>query len=213
MKRKRSKSADNNRYELMLPSKIILQGGSKIILQGGSKIILQGDDEIDMPTLVKSFNYLVKSFYSIYKDPTLGVIDPQEECESSSNNIKFSQENKNRIAKNKNRIAIIAPASKLAKIVISQRDVKIDQTKLKSWSNDIRKLHTKDGVSKARIKQAMKWYSKNIGGEYVPVIHSGRSFRSKFLALEAAMERDGVDVVVRRKEPRSRIRIGTQQEE
>ena len=46
-------------------------------------------------------------------------------------------------------------------------------------------------MGKDRVNVVLGWYRKNVGGEYVPVVQSGKSFREKFVKLEAAMERDG----------------------
>lgn len=80
-------------------------------------------------------------------------------------------------------------AEYLAKIVKQNKKINTPTRRLKSWANDIRKLNEVEGVAPARIKKALKWYRKNIGGQYIPVIESGSSLRSKFAKLEAAMER------------------------
>lgn len=66
---------------------------------------------------------------------------------------------------------------------------KINQKKIKSWSNDLRLLHEVDGVPVKEIKTALKWYRKNIGGEFVPEIFSGSAFRQKWIKLQAAIKR------------------------
>ena len=40
------------------------------------------------------------------------------------------------------------------------------------------------------MRAALKFYQENIGDEYIPVIESGKSFRSKFLKLENAIQRE-----------------------
>lgn len=77
----------------------------------------------------------------------------------------------------------------LAKTVKSYRNYKIDKKKIKSWANDFRLLKEKDGVDSQRIKKVLTWYRKNIGGQYVPEAFSASTFRSKFLKLESALER------------------------
>lgn len=59
----------------------------------------------------------------------------------------------------------------------------------KSWNDDIKKMITIDKIPKERIINALDWYSKNIGGEYIPVIQSGSSFREKYTKLENAMKK------------------------
>ena len=82
-------------------------------------------------------------------------------------------------------------AEKLAEIIQKVKNIQTPTRRLRSWADDFRKLHEQEGVSRGRMKAAMIWYRHNIGGQYVPVIESGASFRSKFLKLESAMERAG----------------------
>ena len=82
-------------------------------------------------------------------------------------------------------------ASKLADIIRSNKNVKINQAKISSWANEIRKLSETDGVSLARIKDALEWYADNIGGVYVPIIDGGATLRNKFIRLEEAIKRAG----------------------
>ena len=78
----------------------------------------------------------------------------------------------------------------LARIVQGRKNIDIDRHKKWAWSNEIRKLiYTSERVGHERVDAALRWYWKNAGGEYVPVIESGKSFRDKFAKLEAAMER------------------------
>jgi hypothetical protein len=71
-----------------------------------------------------------------------------------------------------------------------KRNITISAQKLKSWEADIRKLSTVEKISFDRVLLAMKWYEKNQSGRFTPVVECGRSFRDKFLRIEAAMERD-----------------------
>lgn len=61
------------------------------------------------------------------------------------------------------------------------------------WANEIRKLHEEKGVSRKRIIKALRWYEKNIQGEFVPHIQSGKSLYLKFEKLEAAQRREEMD--------------------
>ena len=79
----------------------------------------------------------------------------------------------------------------LYKIVSSTRKVSYSKDKMKHWANDIRRLSQVDNIDPGRINKALRWYEKSIGGEFIPVIHSGASLREKFVRLEAAIERDG----------------------
>jgi hypothetical protein len=78
---------------------------------------------------------------------------------------------------------------RLLKIVSTKRKL-MRRPAIKNWDIYFKMLHTKDGVKKNTIRKALTWYKNNIGGEYVPDIRSGKSFRDKFDKLVAAMERD-----------------------
>lgn len=81
-------------------------------------------------------------------------------------------------------------AESLAEIIQTNKNIKITQSKLKGWANEIRKLIEQEGIDPSRIDAALDWYRENIGGEYVPVIESGSALRQKFIRLENAIERD-----------------------
>jgi hypothetical protein len=81
-------------------------------------------------------------------------------------------------------------AERLASIIRSHKRINVTSQKIVSWANEIRKLVEIDGVSIQRVETALDWYEENIGGEYIPVIESGSSLRSKFINLEHAMRRD-----------------------
>jgi len=82
-------------------------------------------------------------------------------------------------------------AEKLAFIIRKNKRINVTSQKIVSWANEIRKLIETDGVSIQRVQAALDWYEENIGGQYVPVIESGSSLRSKFIKLEDAMRRAG----------------------
>jgi hypothetical protein len=84
----------------------------------------------------------------------------------------------------------ITLAKTLAEIVESNRNITIQPFQINSWANEIRKLCSSCGIKRSRVRRALKWYSKKIGGKYIPVILSGATLRNKFLNLESAMERD-----------------------
>lgn len=88
------------------------------------------------------------------------------------------------------KIALYKPyAEKLAEIIRTTKNIKITARKVSTWADEIRKLVEVDGVAVERVEQALDWYADNIGGEFVPVIESGRALRDKFLKLENAMRR------------------------
>lgn len=82
----------------------------------------------------------------------------------------------------------------LKKIIQSHKNYNVDMS---SCSNSFRLLITKDlkinGTPfqdiKKRVIKVLKFYEKNIGGDFIPVALSGPSFREKFIRLEEAMER------------------------
>lgn len=78
---------------------------------------------------------------------------------------------------------------KLSKIIQTQKTIIHTKTQLNSWANEFRRLEQTNGVSIQRMKVALDWYETAVGGEYIPVIESGKSFREKFIKLENAMER------------------------
>ena len=80
-------------------------------------------------------------------------------------------------------------AKKLSEIIQSNKNIKYPTHTLYNWADEIRKLVESNGVTRQRIDDSLDWYAKNIGGQYVPVIESGTSLRSKFIKLEDAIKR------------------------
>lgn len=80
-------------------------------------------------------------------------------------------------------------SQQLSKIISKKKSIKINKTKQKKWANEIHKLNKTDGVNEDRIQKALDFYAENIGGQYIPVIESGSSFREKFLKLEDKINR------------------------
>lgn len=81
-------------------------------------------------------------------------------------------------------------AWKLSKIIQTKKNISHTPNQVKSWSEEIRKLHTVNKVDITRQKQVLKWYKTAIGGEFIPVVESGKAFRDKFIKLESAMNRE-----------------------
>lgn len=65
-----------------------------------------------------------------------------------------------------------------------------------AWGNHIRLLRTVDGVPPQRVRLVLEWYVKNIRDPHMPQAHSTKTFRAKFRAIEAAMQR-GADPAVK----------------
>jgi hypothetical protein len=96
--------------------------------------------------------------------------------------------NDNKLKENKENI-FLPLAQQLSKIIQSRKNTTHTKTQLNAWVVEITAMIQKDKISLDRIKTALEWYSTFIGGEYVPVIESGRSLREKFFKLENAIER------------------------
>ena len=132
---------------------------------------------------VRNFRTLRYGFsvHSHIRENKEDKIDISLEAESS--NIESFQKNK---PSNK----AIAQAKQLAEIILSKRKMKFTSSQISSWAVEIHRLHTDNGVDPSRVRHALDWYAEHIGGEYVPVIQSGKALRDKFPKLEAAIERD-----------------------
>ncbi|MHA1828620.1 MAG: hypothetical protein ACTSX6_08230 [Candidatus Heimdallarchaeaceae archaeon] len=81
-------------------------------------------------------------------------------------------------------------ANNLSNIVKTKKNIEHTSRQIDQWAEEFRKLEELNKVERKRMVRALKWYAKNIGGEYVPEIESGKSFREKFSKLESAIERD-----------------------
>jgi len=120
------------------------------------------------------------------KTPPLKERDTQSPLEERS----AQQKEKNTRPSLKERVSKYLPlAERLAEIIQSAKNVRITTRKLTSWADEIRKLVEYDGVGWDRVERALDWYAEHIGGEFVPVIESGKALRDKFLKLEGAMQR------------------------
>ena len=112
-----------------------------------------------------------------------------------NNNIPDSNLNNKSLEKKKQKERrikrFIKLSKKLAQTISQNKNIKITDSKIKQWANSMRLLQEREGIEFARQKKALIWYDENIGGDFVPVIESGDSFRQKFLKLEAAIERSG----------------------
>jgi hypothetical protein len=117
-------------------------------------------------------------------DPT-GTDDDIKKKTSSSNGNGSKPSIKKRNTK------FLQTAIRLSDIIKQTKNMKHTHQQIKSWTNDLRLLNEGNGIDQDRMDKALDWYEKNIGGEYIPVIESGSSFREKFIKLEAAMKRNG----------------------
>ena len=129
------------------------------------------------------------------ENPTLKILIDKNTKDKNTNMILFSDLETSKDSKDKktNKIERYVPlAEKLAFIIRKNKRINVTPQRISSWANEIRKLVETDGVSIQRVETALDWYEENIGGQYVPVIESGFSLRSKFIKLEDAMRRSGV---------------------
>jgi len=78
----------------------------------------------------------------------------------------------------------------LYKTISSYRNITYSRNQIRSWAKEIRILNEVNKVDYDRIEKVLEWYSKNIGGKYIPIILSGYSLRTKFFRLEDAIERN-----------------------
>lgn len=81
-------------------------------------------------------------------------------------------------------------SQQLSEIIRTKKKIKNTSQRVNSWTREFRILEEQNKVSYDRIEGVLDWYEKNIGGEYIPVVESGYSFRIKFFRLEDAMNRD-----------------------
>jgi len=124
-----------------------------------------------------------------YKENKYILLPKDNDEENNQQNILPNKDDDSSV---KNRTKEYLPlASKLADVIKQNKNINTPPQRLHSWSNDIRKLSEQDGVDFPRIEKALDWYQDNIGGEYIPVIESGATLRSKFVKLEDAMKRQG----------------------
>ena len=135
---------------------------------------------------------VLKKLYPSIKN----LIGPYKKINSPFNIKEDSKEDNNNISISNKKLSIqekIKPYLPLAKylshIIQTKKNILHTTIQINNWANDIRQLVEDNKVSIKRIKEVLKWYKQNIGGQYTPVIESGASLRSKFIKLEAAMER------------------------
>ena len=81
-------------------------------------------------------------------------------------------------------------AKYLSNVIRTTKNITHTTKQINSWTNDIRQMEEDQKISYERIEKALQWYRKNIGGQYIPVVESGKSLKEKFHKLEAAMVRN-----------------------
>jgi len=122
---------------------------------------------------------------------TGGLYNKTKDNKTKDNKNLFSDLNSKIESKQDKNSRYVPLAERLASIIRKNKRINVTSQKIVSWANEIRKLVEIDGVSIQRVETALDWYEENIGGQYIPVIESGTSLRSKFIKLEDAMHRAG----------------------
>ena len=122
---------------------------------------------------------------------TKGLYNKTKDNKTKDNKNLFSDLNLKIEGKQDKNSRYVPLAEKLASIIRKNKRINVTSQRIASWANEIRKLVETDGVSIQRVEIALDWYEENIGGQYIPVIESGSSLRSKFIKLEDAMRRAG----------------------
>lgn len=124
-------------------------------------------------------------------NPALKILIDKNKKDITLSDVDFTDFNSDKKTI-KEKVATYLPlAEKLAGIVKQSKNINVTSAKMISWADEIRKLIETDGVSQSRVEAALEWYKDHIGGQYIPVIESGASLRSKFTRLEDAMKRSG----------------------
>ncbi len=188
--------------ELNLPENSVIRGKQQLInlnLLEKKKIGMPSKEflRVNMVAIVK----LIKEHLVNDEDARLGrprgfggsrprSISGSDKYNNIINNIININNNKNKQHAHTRVEDFLVFSKQLSKCIQSNKKINHTQSQINSWAKEISKLHTSAGISKERIQAALKWYEKNIGSKYVPVIESGVSFREKFIKLECAMERD-----------------------
>ena len=78
---------------------------------------------------------------------------------------------------------------KLSKIIQSNKNIKHTPQQLLSWCDYFRQVEENDEISIERMEEALTWYEKHIGEDYVVEIEGGKSWREKFVRLETASKK------------------------
>ena len=121
---------------------------------------------------------------------SIGHINKGEQNKGEQNNNKYIQLKEKGKLSTQERTKLYLPIAKfLYEIIQTKKNINKSPEEIYGWADSIRLLIETNKVSVKRIKNALKWYKQNIGGEYIPIIESGSSLRYKFTKLEDAIER------------------------
>lgn len=127
---------------------------------------------------------------------------------NDSNEVKGEYEGKEKIhpTRKERNEKYLPLAEYLSKIIQSNKNIKHTSRQLFSWADNIRQLEENDGISYDRINNALIWYEKHIGEDYVVEIESGSSLKDKFIRLETASKK--TNTFKRKVDPEKIIRYG-----
>jgi hypothetical protein len=154
---------------------------SRRVIKVNGKIIIQ----VTFAEMNKSKKWIANTFITLSKER-----GRKEEHVPAHTYTRIKTEKiESTLSLNERNNLFIPLAEKLYKIIYSKRKIKYNQTHLKTWATEIRKLNEMYGIEISKIDKLLDWYADNIGGAYIPVIESGYSLRMKYQSLRRAMER------------------------
>ena len=96
---------------------------------------------------------------------------------------------KSKLTKRIRNVKYLPLAKQLAKTIQTKKNIKHTPSQITQWTNEIRLLSEQNEIEYTRIEKVLDWYEDHIGEDYVPVIESGYSLKTKFMRLEDAMNR------------------------
>ena len=67
------------------------------------------------------------------------------------------------------------------------------RAEVRVWSKDIKQFREKNGVSEADFDEILSWYIAHIGDQYIPMVHSAKSFCEKIDQIGLAKRRTEID--------------------
>lgn len=85
--------------------------------------------------------------------------------------------------------------AKILHQILLQRHLIHSRCRPSAWAKEFALLRTLDGVREIEIAAVLEWYEKTAGNDYIPEAFSGKAFRSKFLQLQRAMQKNPVVTV------------------
>jgi hypothetical protein len=81
-------------------------------------------------------------------------------------------------------------AIKLSKIICSTKSITHSSQQIKTWTNELRRLNEENSIGRHEMLKTLQWYAVAVGGEFIPVVESGKAFREKYVKLLAAIDRE-----------------------